>query len=566
MSTDCERLRVAFADPTRTVHVLTPSNGSRGQCSLSEVRDHMPVSCWPKDGLLVLDLDKPEHLARAQRWEKVSRTPYEIVKWKTGGSDPKRRGGMFDRQHWIIVIPECFTTQAVRMSCLAAGIPKLQIRYNQPSRPPLSAHRLGKAPSLLHPSNVDTAVAWLTGPRGKSLALPSMPNDEPLHSPNPRRDLPERAWRIAENGKEAGPYDKGTQARYALARYMAEAGWEFEEFLAVILDPAFRVGDSEVGRDRHPISGDVVLARRTDSDVAGRMLRTWNSAVLECGGGLGRRPSGDPLEHAYEVAQWRDRALAYPFGNERTKDSDRQVIETLANQLAQHHSWTVFPGARNLAAEANLKPHTAQASLHRFASSGALSIQQADQTVRTVTAARLHINKDWLGSAEGLPASHRLDGWTPDLQDPQVWLPTHSHIWDGHGLGVAALRVYCELTQGWLTLPELMEKTRLSRTSTEKGLKTLDRLGRDLGQSLIEHHGLSKIQGTWIALPLSDPASVEAAILNRPTFQSGKSIADRMQDLDLRHQIEREVTQSAREQARNRRLLPRQAGGQPGFS
>ena len=100
------------------------------------------------------------------------------------------------------------------------------------------------------------------------------------------------------------------------------------------------------------------------------------------------------------------------------------------------------------ACEANLNHETAQTALHRLASIGAISIQHAADEERTVTADRLHIDPYWLTHSDDFLGTDAAGGWEPDLKSPELWLPVHSHIWDWHGRGVAALRVYCELTRG----------------------------------------------------------------------------------------------------------------------
>ena len=211
------------------------------------------------------------------------------------------------------------------------------------------------------------------------------------------------------------------------------------------------------------------------------------------------------------------------------------------------------PGSRGLADEANLTANTAQSALHRLDAAKAVSIQTVPPEHRTVMASRLHLNKDWLAGQSDLPGGDPSGGWLPDLETPQAWLPVHSHIWDGHGLGVAALRVYCELTHGWMTITDLVDKTHISERAISRALRLLAEIGNEIGEPLIRAFSLSDRHHTWQAVPLADATATERVILEGVSFQGGFTITQHMEDRKMRHDQLRKRTEGARNWEAGRR-------------
>lgn len=557
MKSDQSRLREAFAEPGSQALLVEADNRFGGWLPLDAVLDHMTVACMPRDGLLVLDLDQPDLLKRAERFERrllALGCTLLIIKWASGRTTRHGAGSKpYSHQHWVLVAPEDDSIEGLRKSCLAAGLPKSAVRMGQLSRPPLSKHRLGLPTRLLHPSDVATAVAWMTGPRGRSRRMEVQQPGclLPLESGKPRRDLPSEAWDLARRGNRKGRYENGAHARFGLARYMAEAGWEFHEFLSFIVSPDFAIGDSELGRQRDPITGRVGENQYSQERTHVRMLKMWNAAVHECVGGAGRQASTDPLDHAFQVTAWGERALAYLYADPLTKGTDRQIILALRALLIERNSWTVYPGARGLASRANVTANTAQNCLHRLATYGAISLQQPSTALQVVQSARIHVDPAWLSDAEQLVTGNPVAGWTPDVQSPHMWLPVNSHIWDDFGLGVACLRVYCELTHGWDGTTDLSRRTGIGRNAIARALRSLVEVGTLLGVQVLEGDEES---GTWIARPLSDPDAVAQRILKEVPFRSGLTVADRLAALSLRHEAQRTTTLGVRQWEAGRRL------------
>lgn len=558
MTTDVRKLREAFSDPASPALLITSTNTFGEWLNLDQVHDAMAVACTPRNGLLVLDLDTPGLLDFARRFERMTTRigdPLRIVKWETGTtSHHGKRRKPFRHQQWVLVVPEEDSTEGLRDSCLAAGLPKSSVRMGQRSRPPLAQHRQGLPTRLLHPASVQVAVDWMTGPRGKTaITVQQTPSpDLPLESGKPRRELSPEVWALAQYGNRDGKYMTGANARFGLARYLAEAGWDFEEFLAIIMSPHFAIGDSEAGRERDPVTGRVGPNRYSEARIRDRMLKVWNKAVLECVGGISRQANRDRQQHAYEVAYWGERAHAYLYANPRTKETDRQVVTALCDLLIQNGSWTIFPGARELATRANVTANTAQDCLHRLEQQGAVNLQQPSQALQLIQSTRIHVDPYWLTNAHQIVTGNPVEGWSPDLKAPDLWLPVSSHIWDAHGLGVSALRVYCELTRGWATVADLRQPTGLSRAAVERALRTLADVGEELPNPLIQGNLQHR---AWVAVPLPRPAETEATIMHAVSFKDGLTIAARMAALANRHELQKKGTLGARQWESERRQV-----------
>ncbi len=509
---DQTRLREAFSKPGSFAVIVDENNRKLSDTPIHCVTDELVAATRPKDGILVIDADTKRTYDTAQRAIHLL-SIQQFILCTSGSTVPGLRRNQlpYKAKHIVVITPEGLTTFDLAALLNNVGVPRNAIRFGDGglTRPPLTPHRLGHPVNLISP-DAETAIAWLTAaaqPLGNS-------SDElkglPYESIRPQRALDLETLDLARYGNRDGRYENRDIASFAFARRLAERGQEFETFWVFLNTSEFAIGERH--REQMQFQGVTY--------VKSKALSQWNKAVLQCGKGL---PKAHPdfYQHVEAVCRWKEQALAYVGLNPRTRDSDRQLVLAIANQMIDHHSCVVMPGTLGMSLRMGVAINTVTAALERWSTAGIIAIIKPETSDRLTKADKFAVDLSRFDEKSDL--IDLTSGWTSDISHPALFLPIDHACWNGNAMGTSAMRVYSVLTEGQMTNPDLEMKTNLGRKAIANAISMLRYVAVITEANLID--GPFEPEGTYVSLPLIDPESLACQIIDQVHFAGSTTAA-----------------------------------------
>jgi hypothetical protein len=202
----------------------------------------------------------------------------------------------------------------------------------------------------------------------------------------------------------------------------------------------------------------------------------------------------------------------------------------------------------------------ASLALKRLASMGAISIVKTSFEERSLHSDQIVAQEHWLDGMQEFNSLGLSEGWQPDIEAPQLWLPMTHRCWANAAMGESARLVYAVLTHSQMTKSEVASECGLSHPAVASGIKKLEDVSNQLGLDLITSSRAD--QTVWVGKPLADPMNVADRISAEVLFASGGRLETRrLESLDRRssrrddyREQERKATALRREQAAVSRL------------